>query len=130
MRTVISDTSPIVAFIKKGELSLLRTIFTTIHLPKVVYEELVNEVGASQLQIETIKAAIEDKWIVVDNSCDNSPLARYRLGNGEQDAIAACLNEPESYLLLLDDKKAKQVAIDHHIRTIGTLGIIRQRRSY
>lgn len=125
MKTVISDTSPIIAFVKKGELSLLKALFNTIHVPKVVYDELVNEEGANQLQIENVKAAVVDNWIIVDNSCDTSLLDRYRIGGGEQDAIAACLNNPTSCYLLIDDKKARQIAKDHHIQTIGTLGIIK-----
>jgi predicted nucleic acid-binding protein len=124
LKTVVSDASPIVAFTKKGELSLLKILFTAIHLPKVVYNELINEEGASELQIESVKIANKDKWIIVDDSCDSSQLDRYRIGGGEQDAIAACMNKPESYLLLIDDKKAKQIAKDHHIQTLGTLGII------
>ncbi|MBN2151681.1 MAG: hypothetical protein JW839_09560 [Candidatus Lokiarchaeota archaeon] len=124
MKRVVSDASPIIAFIKKGELSLLKTFFTAIHLPSVVHDELVNGEGASQLQIESVNTAIKDKWIVVDASSDTSQLDRYRIGGGEQDAIAVCMNKPESYLLLIDDKKARQIAKDHHIQTLGTLGII------
>ncbi|MEX2717120.1 MAG: hypothetical protein Q6353_011735 [Candidatus Sigynarchaeum springense] len=120
----MSNASPIIAFSKKGELPLLKTLFKTIHLPKLVHDELVREEGASQLQIESVKTAIKDKWLVVDPSSDASQLARYRIGRGEQDAIAACLTEPESHLLLMDDKKAKQIAKDHHVQTLGTLGII------
>ncbi|NMC04329.1 MAG: hypothetical protein GYA24_03915 [Candidatus Lokiarchaeota archaeon] len=91
----------------------------------MVYDELVNEEGASQLQIEHVKAAVVDKWIVVDASCDTSLLDRYRIGGGEQAAIAACLENPTSCYLLIDDKKARQIAKDNHIQTIGTLGIIK-----
>jgi predicted nucleic acid-binding protein len=122
---VISDASPIVAFIKKGELSMLKTIFTTIHLPKLVYDELVSEEGASTLQVETLMAAIGDKWVIVDGSSDTSQLDRYRIGGGEQDAIGACLANPDSYLLLMDDMKGRQVAKIYRIQTLGTLGIIK-----
>jgi len=40
--TIISDTTPILAFIKKNELDILKKLFNRIFIPKAVYDEILN----------------------------------------------------------------------------------------
>ncbi len=41
-RSVISNSTPLIAFIKKNELSLLKSLFNKVLIPKAVYDEILN----------------------------------------------------------------------------------------
>ncbi len=41
-RSVISNSTPLIVFIKKNELSLLKSLFNKVLIPKAVYDEILN----------------------------------------------------------------------------------------
>ncbi len=41
-RSVISNSTPLIAFIKKNELSLLKSLFNKVLIPKAAYDEILN----------------------------------------------------------------------------------------
>lgn len=41
-RSVISNSTPLIAFIKKNELPLLKSLFNKLLIPKAVYDEILN----------------------------------------------------------------------------------------
>lgn len=41
-RSVISNSTPLIAFIKKNELPLLKSLFNKVLIPKAVYDEILN----------------------------------------------------------------------------------------
>ena len=122
---IVSDSSPIVAFIQKNEFRLLNILFSTIHLPFTVHAELVEGSGADIVQVQQIEEAVTAGWIVVEPPVENLRIANFHLGKGETEAISACLAESGSHLLLIDERKGRRVAKDHGIDILGTLGIIK-----
>ena len=123
MRKVIADSSPLVAFIKKGELSILKSLFKNLYLPSAVHMELTQGIGANPEQVGPLQEAIDDGWIIVE------PIARIHLpdlplGNGESEAINACLDDPDACLLLMDEKKGRRIASAKGIKMLGTIGVL------
>ncbi len=60
----ISNSSPLIAFIKKRELNLLKILFKEIIIPEAVYEELVED-KKQENQVKVLKEAIKDGWIII-----------------------------------------------------------------
>jgi predicted nucleic acid-binding protein len=122
---IVSDSSPIVAFIQKNEFRLLNALFSTIHLPFTVHAELVEGSGVDMVQVQEIEEAVTAGWIVVEPLLEESRMTNFHLGKGETEAITVCLAEPGPHLLLIDERKGRRVAKDHGIDILGTLGIIK-----
>ncbi|MBD3231025.1 MAG: hypothetical protein GF329_22790 [Candidatus Lokiarchaeota archaeon] len=117
----ISNSSPLIAFIKKRELNLLKELFDQIFIPEAVYDELF----ASNEYIEqkrNLKKAIKDGWIIVKR-LKNFKIGDLNLGDGENEAINLCL-EINNSVLLIDEKKGRLIAKTFNIKTLGTLGIL------
>jgi len=123
VKTTVADSSPLIAFIKKEEFQVLKTLFTTIHVPASVHEELTQGQGSSPVQVGKIHEAVREGWIIIDAPL-KLRIPDLPLGKGESEAINACLTDPASYLLLMDEKKGRRIAQVHGIKTLGTMGII------
>ncbi|MHA1196776.1 MAG: hypothetical protein ACTSRH_16460 [Promethearchaeota archaeon] len=120
--TVISNTTPLLAFLKKNELNLLKLLFNELLIPKAVFNEIVKHEGKYLNEIELLKYEIEQGWIKIKN-VKLFKLSKLNLGRGEIEAINLCF-EYESPLLLIDEKKARNIANFYNIKIIGTLGIL------
>jgi len=118
----ISNSSPLIAFIKKKELNLLKKLFKEIIIPEAVYEELIAKAKKQEGQVKLLKEAIKDGLIIVKN-LKNFKIADLNLGKGEKEAINLCF-EIENPLLLIDEKKGSSIARVFKIQTLGTLGIL------
>ena len=118
----ISNSSPLIAFLKKKELNLLKKLFKEIIIPEAVYEELIAKAKKQEGQVKLLKEAIKDGLIIVKN-LKNFKIADLNLGKGEKEAINLCF-EIENPLLLIDEKKGSSIARIFKIQTLGTLGIL------
>lgn len=120
--SIISNSSPLIAFIKKGELSLLKEIFEKIIIPEAVYNELTSISEKLKGKIEILDDAIKNEWIIIEK-LKSSKLSDLNLGDGETEAINLCfeLNNP---FLLMDEKKGRYIAKSFKINTLGTLGVL------
>ena len=107
---VISDTSTLILFHKINHLDLLEKVYgkliTTPEIAKEFGEELPN-------------------WVKVQSVTDKKyqNFLKTQLGLGEASAIALA-NELDDTLLLLDDLKARKLAVRLNFRITGALGII------
>jgi predicted nucleic acid-binding protein len=119
--TFISNSSPLIAFIKKKELNLLKTFFEVIHIPEAVYHELTKS-NDQENQIKVLEEAIEDGWIIVEK-LSRLKITNLNLGKGEKEAINLCF-EKKNPFLLMDEKKGTSVAKAFKIRTLGTIGVL------
>lgn len=117
----ISNSSPLIAFIKKRELNLLKILFKEVFIPEAVYEELVED-NKNEDQVKLLKEAIKDGWIIV-RKLKKFKIADLSFGKGEKEAINLCF-EIENPLLLIDEKKGSSIAKAFKIQTLGTLGIL------
>jgi predicted nucleic acid-binding protein len=118
---VVSDTSPISNLAIIGRLDFLRQRYGEVLIPDAIAKEL-----ALLTRIEarkSIEAAVEAAWIVKrDNPPTHLSLAdRAFLDWGEIAAIELAL-EIKADLLLMDEKKGREVARRHGLSVGGLLG--------
>ncbi|MCB9033059.1 MAG: DUF3368 domain-containing protein [Chitinophagales bacterium] len=107
---IISDASILIVFHKIDELDLLLKVYEKL----IVTPEVVEEFG-EQLP----------NWITVQSVKDRKyfNLLKTQVDAGEASAIALA-TEFDEVLLLLDDLKARKLAIQLNLKITGTLGII------
>jgi len=114
---------PIIALTTIGKLYLLKSIFTEIHIPAAVYDEVVAR-GENRPGTELVAQA---EWITTESVDDKERVAALRstchLGVGEAEAIALA-EQLRADWLLLDDLAARKAAEHRAIKFIGTLGIL------
>ena len=109
-RIVISDTSTLILLDKIGELNLLQKVYGEL----VTTPEIAEEYGVT-LPI----------WIKVQPVGDKKykTFLETQVDSGEASAIALA-TEFEHAILILDDLKARKLAVKLKIQTTGTLGVI------
>lgn len=109
-KIVISDTSTLILFHKIEEFNLLEKVygelFTTPEIAKEFGENLPNWI--------TIQAVSDKKY---------QNFLETQVDHGEASAIALA-SEYDDVLLLLDDLKARKLAIQLKLKITGTLGVI------
>lgn len=124
--TAISDSTPLIALARIGELELVSSVFSKLVIPEAVAKEVAqaraDAPGAQEVaEAGWIEKAIADPLLV-------RPLLLL-VDQGEAEAIALAQSAPGS-LLLTDDRKARRVAGQLGVRVQGTLGLlVRARRS-
>ena len=132
MIIVISDTAPIIFFGKINKLSLLKELYHTIYLPTEVWEELIYPLTQNHPNIpEDIRLELDAKaagWLIVKNpekeeSIELALKLSQHLGLGESHAIALS-NELNADLLLINDRKARDTAIELGITTKWTTEVL------
>ena len=119
-RKLISDSTPLIALARIGELELVRHVFGEIFVPEAVHEEIVEARGEAP-GAEDVAAAAWVRRTRVDPE-EVAPLLRL-VDRGEAEAIALAQVEAGS-LLLTDDRKARRTAKELGIPVQGTLGIL------
>jgi len=118
MQTAVSNTSPIIILAKTDNLNLLRNVFNKILIPQTVYNEIVfkNDISAQRL-----KAA--DYISLTKVSYNQTLQSLYKiLDKGEAEAIA--LSIELDLLLIIDEKKGRNLAKNYKLKIIGFLGIL------
>ena len=107
---VIADASPLIVLQNIGHLSLLQNLFDEI----LITPEIKTEFGLD----------LPD-WIKVAEVQDKTKqrLLNLTLDKGEAGAIALCLENTES-LLIIDEKKGRRIAKELELKIVGTLGVI------
>ncbi len=107
---VISDTSCLIIFNKIGQLDILRKVYdNVITTPEVAQEFSEN---------------LPD-WIIIKEVKDKKyqEFIETQIDRGEASAIALA-KEIENPLLLIDDLKARKLALKLNLKFTGTLGVI------
>ena len=109
-KVIISDTSTLIIFQKIGELSLLEKVYGEL----LTTPEVAHEFGDS----------LPD-WIKVQSVSDKKyqEILETQVDRGEASAIALA-TEFEDVTLILDDLKARKLAIKLNFKTTGALGVI------
>lgn len=115
---VISDTGPVTNLLQIERLNLLKELFQKIVIPTGVFAEL-SHIPAQRLALEELD------WVEVKEA-PQSELFHKLLGSldrGEAEAIALAV-ESKAELLLIDERKGRDVADDLGVRKTGTLGVL------
>ncbi len=114
---IISDSGPIFSLAIVDKLELLEDLFDDIYIPKAVWEEITKNHTTEHYQriVEFFQNRI--KQISETNKLT------FVMDYGESEAVIL-YNELNANFLLIDDKKAREVAENFGINCIGTIGIL------
>ncbi len=109
-KVVISDTSTLILFHKIEEFDLLRKVYDEL----VTTPEIAKEFGE-----------VLPVWIKIQAVSDKKyqKFLETQIDSGEASAIALA-TEYDDVLLLLDDLKARKLAVQLNFKITGTLGVI------
>jgi predicted nucleic acid-binding protein len=118
---VVSDTSPISNLAIIGRLDILRQRYGEVRIPDAVAKELTSLTRVEARK--SFEAAMTNRWIVKwkDAPAHLSLKDRAFLGLGETAAIDLAL-DIKADLLLMDEKKGREVARRHGLIAGGLLG--------
>jgi predicted nucleic acid-binding protein len=109
----ICNSSPLIALEQIGQLELLRRAFDSILVPPAVVAEVAPTVTLPEWIAQRIPQSSPPNFL------------SQSLGPREVEVICLGLDLPAG-LLILDDRRARRVAIDAcHLRITGTIGILR-----
>lgn len=120
----ISNSSVLIALSSIGQLPILAQRFPDgILIPRAVWHEVV-ETGAGRSGARDIAAGMHG-WLFIQEVEHQAliQVLKQDLDQGEAEAIALMLEQP-SGVLLLDEKKARQVARRMNLPILGTLGLL------
>ena len=120
---VISDTTPLISFLKIDHLDLLEKLFGKVFIPQAVYNELTADIRfkheAQQIEQSTFMEVRN-----VENMGSVSVLKRATgLDQGESEAIVLT-DELKADLLLMDEAKGRTVSNEMGLKVMGTIGIL------
>ena len=116
---IISNNSPLVALWGLGLLSLLRDLYTEIWIPRAVEREFLR--SKKEVRQHALNSA---PWIkTVDLANPQNAADFERLGDGEAEVLALA-NEHKADLVLIDEKRARQMTQDIGLPVKGTVGIL------
>ena len=108
MSVVVADTSCLIGLHRMDRLELLPALYTDILIPPAVLDEFAN--------------AIPFAKIMMPSDVNLTRSLRLILGAGESEAISLALEQ--NCPIILDDKRARQIAIGMGLSQIGTVGIL------
>lgn len=118
---IISDSSPLICFIKINRLNLLQQLFNEVIVPPIVYEEIqrIKPLGFD------INEFLEAKWITIHKPSDERLFADLSEKVDEAEAEAITLaKEMSADFLLIDERRGTFIARNLGIKTIGVVGIV------
>ncbi|MEK6657979.1 MAG: DUF3368 domain-containing protein [Nitrospirota bacterium] len=118
---VVSDTSPIMNLAVIDQLNLLEKLYQKVFIPEAVFHELLTTLPESAAGRVIPKTLWLEKRIVANQSLVDSLILELDLGEAEAIVLAM---EMKSDLLLLDERRARQVSSRLGLKFIGLLGIL------
>ena len=107
---IIADTSCFIILSNIGELNLLQKIYVNI----TTTIEVANEYGQPLPDWVLIKASLNTHY---------QQILELQIDKGEASAIALAI-EVDNSLLILDDYKARRIAVNLGLTITGTIGVI------
>jgi predicted nucleic acid-binding protein len=113
---IISDTSCLIALSNIGQLELLKKLFGRVTITPEVFEEFTVKYKEKMPEWIDIKEPKNKEKVIKLNT---------ELGLGESSSIVLAIETPGS-LVIIDEKKAREYALNIGLNVIGTVGIIRR----
>jgi hypothetical protein len=121
--SIVSNTSPLIAFSAIGDFDLLPQIFASVLSPKAVEREI--KAGTEPWHVKVaVEQAILAGWMTVVAAPANATLSslQERLGAGEAEAIGLAVER--NLPVLIDDRLGRKAAADSNLIVTGTLGVL------
>ena len=122
--SIVSNIMPISELYKVGQLDLLKIVYGCIVIPDDVLQELEQAKTLPELGEAVVKADCIVVRSVAYPQNIQSLINRYaHIGRGEAAAIVLA-QELAAKRIIIDDKKARQVARAERLPLIGTVGVV------
>lgn len=119
MRSVVSDTTPIISLLKINRLDLLRQVYETLHIPQAVFHEI--ERGAT-MDFYTDLSRLP--WIRIESIKDEMARRYFTdLDEGEAETIILA-SELHADLVLMDETLGRRHARKSGLKVSGTIGVL------
>jgi len=119
---VVLDSDFLSSFLKIGRVDLIRDFFNvvSVSIPLAVF----TEIGKTQL----VSTLIQTDWIKIktvnDSNCIDFETQDFEaLGSGEKECMMLC-KECSQHILLINDKKARMVAVSCGISVMNISGFL------
>jgi len=123
-RPVVSNSSPLIWLAKIGKLTLLKTIFGQVIVPKKVYEEAALE-SPSADSVLIRRAVDEEGWIrVSDEEIKEAGVLAERAGIHLGEAEAILLAQELEAELIIDEREGSATAQILDVRPLGTIAVL------
>ena len=120
---VVSDTTPLISFLKIGHIDLLEKLFGRVLVPQAVYDELTVDMRFEE-EVRQIEQSTFIEVRSVKNPESVSVLKRVTgLDKGESEAIVLA-DELKADVLLMDEVKGRTVSNEMGIKVMGTIGML------
>jgi predicted nucleic acid-binding protein len=116
---VVSNTSPLSNLAIIGRLDLLKRRYGRVMIPSAVLLELQN-LSHSRANAR-IAAALTEGWLITATLAAAPPQSSPSLDAGENEAIALALST-HADVLLMDERRGREVARRHGLTVAGVLG--------
>lgn len=124
MKTLVSNTGPIIALAKINKIKLLNQLeFQRILIPPRVQKELLGKIGKESVFIDQAL----DSFIQVEklgNTNESIQKTTQNLDEGEREVILLGTSIDEEVVLLIDDKAGRTKAKQLNLPVIGTAGLL------
>ena len=126
MADPVLDASPLIHLARAGYLRLLQALGSKLLIPAAVFQEILVK-GEDDFVVQAVKAT---PWLVRLPPVEAPPeIAAWQLGAGERAVLSRAYSHPGS-LTVLDDGRARRIAHQLDIPTIGTLGVVVRARQH
>lgn len=115
---VIADTSALIAIATCNGLPWLNSLFEKLMVPRAVFEEAIKK---DKPQAARLQEYLTDK--VFDSNLAEFVIASPGMGDGELEAMAL-YRKTSADRLLIDDLRARKVALYNGMNVIGSVGVL------
>jgi predicted nucleic acid-binding protein len=120
VKPAVLNASPLIVLARAGYLDLVPKLVSSVVVPRAV----VTEVTAGPAEDPAVRFLARSSWLtVIDLTPTLSPLAIWRLGQGESEVLEYARRNPGT-TAVLDDRAARRAALALQIPLIGTLGLL------
>jgi len=115
---LVADASPLIALSFCDQLNLLEDLFQEIIVPQSVFDEINIK---NKPESQKLAGFLLGKIVRFDQ--DYQIISMPGLGKGELESMALYKKINADYLLV-DDKRARKVAVYNNIKIIGSIGVL------
>lgn len=122
-KIIVADASPLIALAKLDHLPLLQRVFSALHVPEIVYTEVINDL--SREDSKALKTFLDANGTPHPNITNEfTQVISLTLDAGETQALA--LAQALNCGVLMDERRGRKVAQRHNIPAVGILGVLIQ----
>ena len=121
MRLIVADTSPLYYLLLIDQIDLLPRLFGTVFIPAAVHKEMCHPAAPPRVREW---AAHPPAWVEIASVTLRDDDGLQALGAGERAAITLA-SSMRADLILIDERKGTQAALQRGFETTGTLGVLR-----